>query len=97
MVFCAIDDYKKKRSFTIPGLIGEIKCPNPEEYCMFAFPRFNEANNCDNKEYCNFNGHCVAGNCICGIGWLGDKCDRKFCPQTLIGGKLVECSGKGSC
>jgi hypothetical protein len=49
------------RSKTVPDLVGEVKCPDPELYCSRAYPGYNKGtadHNCAALDYCNFNGEC---------------------------------------
>ncbi len=69
---CSQEDFQQGLIKNIPGVIGDITCPDPAVYCQKAFPNLD----CADKNYCNMNGKCAADKtCVCGIGWFGEACD----------------------
>lgn len=56
---------------TIPGLLGHLECPEPQEFCEKADPVYCEKG-------CSGRGKCVNKQCICPIGWGGADCGLRF-------------------
>ncbi|KAL3639226.1 hypothetical protein CASFOL_017133 [Castilleja foliolosa] len=68
-----------------PGFNGELICPAYHELC-------NEdpvpvTGQCLNS--CHFNGDCVDGTCHCFLGFEGQDCNQRSCPN--------KCGGHGEC
>lgn len=55
----------------VPGFVGTIDCPEPNEFCKRANPQFCEKG-------CTGKGKCVAGVCRCHAGWQGVDCSEKI-------------------
>ncbi|XP_027091968.1 uncharacterized protein [Coffea arabica] len=68
-----------------PGFNGELICPAFHELCDIDPEPV--SGQCPNS--CNFNGDCVNGRCHCFLGFEGDDCGKRLCPNN--------CSSCGKC
>lgn len=68
-----------------PGFNGELICPVNQELCKEL--DFFMSGQCLNG--CSLNGECVNGICNCFIGYSGEDCSERRCPN--------DCSGRGFC
>ncbi|KAL6493129.1 hypothetical protein OROGR_032888 [Orobanche gracilis] len=68
-----------------PGFNGELICPAYTEICnVDPVP---VSGQCLNS--CHFNGDCIDGTCRCFLGFAGQDCSQRSCPNN--------CGGHGEC
>ncbi|CAM6102918.1 unnamed protein product [Calypogeia fissa] len=67
------------------GFNGDLICPRYHELCDEVIQKL--PGGCLGA--CNWNGECVAKSCHCFLGFSGDDCSKRYCPNG--------CSGHGVC
>ncbi|KAL2649366.1 hypothetical protein R1flu_017494 [Riccia fluitans] len=75
------------------GFNGELMCPPYHELCNKVAPKL--PGECPNA--CNLNGECVSGLCKCFIGYSGDDCSNRDCPNGCGGHGLCTAAGVCEC
>ncbi|GER37605.1 metalloendopeptidase / zinc ion binding protein [Striga asiatica] len=68
-----------------PGFNGELICPAYHELCNVG--PLSSSGQCLNS--CQFNGDCINGRCHCFLGFEGEDCSKRSCPNN--------CGGHGKC
>ncbi|KAG0610529.1 hypothetical protein M758_7G072700 [Ceratodon purpureus] len=72
-----------------PGFNGILDCPMYQELCDDTL--LSRPGQCNQN--CHGNGECIEGKCRCFLGFKGEDCNQRNCPETQ--GNV--CSGHGMC